>query len=135
MATLIPSGIELKAKLDSGAKTSSINAKEMEFFILEGKEHVRFKVKNKAGETSELTEPVIRQVSIKRHFGKSQKRPVVMLTICLGGIRKEIEVNLVDRAGFNYPLLIGRSALAGDFLIDPGAIRQLQPDCPLEAQP
>lgn len=128
-ASLIPSGIELKAKLDSGAKTSSINAKEIEFFTRDGEDFVRFKVKNKIGETVELTEPVIRQVSIKRHFGNAQSRPVVKLTVCLGGVSKEVEVNLVDRAGFNYPLLIGRSYLAGEFIIDPAKTHQLPAVC------
>lgn len=133
-AKLIPSGIELKAKLDSGAKHSSINAMELEYFEVDGVEHVRFKVINKAGETVEVTEPVIREASIKRHFGKAQKRSVVRLTICVGSITKAVEVNLVDRAGFNYPMLIGRSYLTGDFLIDPGKTYLLETACP-EVQP
>ena len=45
-------------------------------------------------------------------------RPVVAIKICLGSTVKEVEVNLVDRSGFGYPILIGRSFLAGDFLVD-----------------
>ena len=124
-----PAGIELKAKLDTGAENSSVNTSEPEFFVREGREHVRFKVKNKAGDVVELTRPVIRYAGIKRHFGKSQKRPVVLLKICVGNLSKEVEVNLVDRSGFNYPLLIGRSYLAGDILVDSADTYRLAPRC------
>ena len=134
-ARLEPSGIELKAKLDTGAKTSSVTASEMEFFTRNGTEYVRFKVENRVGETVDLELPVVRRVSIKRHFGESQQRPVVKLTICIGSVRKEAEVNLVDRTGFNYALLIGRTYLAGDFLVDPGETRRLKPHCGREASP
>ena len=131
-ALLLPSGIELKAKLDTGAKTSSINALKMDLFDQDGNEYVRFTVKNKQGDTIELVELVIRHVTIKRHFGKSQKRPVVLLTICIGNSSRVAEVNLVDRAGFNYPLLLGRSFLKGEFLIDPGSTYNLGSGCLLE---
>ena len=64
-----------------------------------------------------------------RHTGNSQMRPVILLRICLGGVRKEAEVNLVDRSRFKYPLLIGRSFLAGDFLIDSDQTYLLKPLC------
>ena len=95
---------------------------------------VRFKVKNKTGDSIELTEPVVRRVKIKRHFSEAQQRPVVLLTVCLGGISKQVQVNLVDRTGFNYPLLIGRTYLAGDFLVDSAATYLLPRDCTVEVQ-
>lgn len=128
-ARVEPSGIELQAKLDTGAKTSSLNAVEIEAFLLDGEDHVRFRVQNKAGDSVELVRPVVRQASIRRHFGASQRRPVVRLTICVGDLSRETEVNLVDRAGFDYPLLIGRSYLEGNFLVDPGATFTLEPRC------
>jgi hypothetical protein len=128
-ARLIPSGIDLKAKLDTGAKHSSVNAQSIVFFEAQGQEQVRFTVINKAGESVELTLPVERHATIKRHFGRSQGRPVVKLTICIGDLVKTAEVNLVDRAGFNYPLLIGRSFLAGDFYIDSAETFKLMPSC------
>ncbi len=126
---LIPSGIELKAKLDTGAKHSSINARALTFFQSGGREHVRFKVVNKSGDSVELALPVVRHARIKRHFGNTQDRPVVQLNICIGDVLKTAEVNLVDRTGFNYPLLIGRSFLAGDFVIDSSTKYRLTPDC------
>ena len=54
---------------------------------------------------------------------------MVRLGICIGRVLKYTEVNLVDRSGFDYPLLIGRSFLTDDFLIDPGKTKTLEPNC------
>jgi hypothetical protein len=128
-ARLIPSGIDLKAKMDTGAKNSSINAQSLELYQSQGEDYARFTVINKAGESVELTLPIMRFAHIKRHFGKTQQRPVVKLTICIGNLVKTAEVNLVDRAGFNYPLLIGRSFMANEFLIDSASTFVLTPSC------
>ena len=134
-ARLMPSGIELKAKLDTGAKNSSLNALKIDFINHNGSEHVRFRVKDKKGKTVVIEQPVIRQAAIKRHFTEAQKRPVVMLEVCLGNTTRQVEVNLVDRGTFNYPLLLGRSYLAGQFLIDPGATFKLKSQCTREVNP
>lgn len=120
-ARLQPAGIELKAKLDTGAEHSSVNALSIVTRRRDGREYAHFTVRNKPGESVDLVLPVVRHATIKRHFGKAQTRPVVRLSICIGNVTKQAEVNLVDRAGFNYPLLVGRSYLEGVFLIDSGA--------------
>ena len=53
-----------------------------------------------------------------------------MLGVCLGSVQRTVEVNVVDRSGFDYPVLIGRSFLAGIFVVDPGERFLLTPDCP-----
>ena len=72
---------------------------------------------------------MLRVAKVKRHAGKAQERPVVRLGICVGDVLKEVEVNLVDRSRFEYRLLVGRSYLANDFLIDPGARYKTSPTC------
>jgi len=126
---LEPSGLKLKAKLDTGAKTSSLHATEIESYARAGEEYLRVQVENWKGKSIVLEGPLVRRSRIKRHTGDSQVRPVIRLPICLGGVRKEVDVNLVDRGRFNYQLLIGRSFLAGDFLIDPGQTYLLEPGC------
>jgi len=128
-ARLEPLGIELEAKLDTGAQSSSLHAPHLERVNRNGEEQVRFTVEIGDGHPIELVLPVIREVAIKRHGGALQRRPVVRLGICIGRVLKYAEVNLVDRSGFDYPLLVGRSFLAGDFLIDPGKTRMLEPHC------
>jgi len=134
-ARLEPQGIDLEAKLDTGAEHSSVNASEMAFFARGGREHVRFTVRNRSGVAVEVMQPVVRHTQIKRHSGGPQNRPVVRLAICIGNVLKQVEVNLVDRTGFQYPLLVGRSYLAGDFLVDPSQSDLLRPACPLGAIP
>ena len=64
-----------------------------------------------------------------QHEGINQTRPVVALEICVGGHRMETEVSLIDRSEFNYSLLLGRSALSGFALVDPGNVFLGQPGC------
>ncbi|MBT8119402.1 MAG: RimK/LysX family protein [Gammaproteobacteria bacterium] len=129
-AVLYPSGTVFHAKLDTGAKTTSINAVDVEFFQRDGKRWSKFKITNRDHETITIEAPLVREATIKRHFGKRQKRPVIMLDICIGNVRKKEEVNLVDRANLNYQLLVGRNFLKGDLLIDSGSTYRLSPGCP-----
>jgi len=72
---------------------------------------VTFRLTSRGGKSAIYTEPVVRWVSIRRRGGGSIVRPVVMMDMCIAGLRVQGEVNLADRSGFNYPLLIGRNML------------------------
>jgi len=124
-----PGGITVKAKVDSGAKTSSLDCECIKPFKRDGKDWLSFSVKNHEGVVVRLEKPVERIARIKRHFGEAQVRYVVKLGICLGSTYREAEVTLVDRTGFNYPLLVGRNFLGDDFLIDPSTTFLNKPDC------
>ena len=128
-AMIYPHEIVLQAKLDTGAKTSSLHAPDPEFIMRDGEEWVRISVTNRKIETVMLEAPVVRDVKIKRHFGDRQIRKVVLLDLCIGNVRKREEVNLVDRTGFNYQLLVGRNFLKNAFLIDSGSTYLLSTDC------
>ena len=128
-AVIYPQGIVLHAKLDTGAKTSSLHASDPEFFERDDKQWVRISVTNRNIETVMIEVPVVRNSKIKRHFGERQTRPVIKLDICIGNVRKTEEVNLVDRSGMNYQLLVGRNFLKGSLLIDSGTTYSLSPDC------
>lgn len=127
--TIHPGDLEFKAKMDTGARTSSINARNIEEFSRDGELWVSFDILNKVGQTVRLELPVERQAIIKRHFGKRQKRFVVKMDICLGSVHKTTEVTLVDREGFLYALLIGRSYLKKNFVIDPSEQFTVKPHC------
>jgi hypothetical protein len=128
-SVLYPQGIVLHAKLDTGAQTSSLHAPDPEYFTRDGKEWARISVTNKNIETVILEVPVVRRAKIKRHFGERQTRQVVLLDMCIGNVRKTEEVNLVDRTGLNYQLLVGRNFLKESLLIDSGATYMMSPDC------
>ncbi len=116
--------LRLKAKLDSGAKTSSLDAREVEVFSKGGERWVRFQLVYKSKKNQVLRKayerPLVRKVKIKRHGNASQKRPVVAMDFCFNGRMHRTQFSLVTRNQFIYPVLLGRDFLADWVLIDPG---------------
>lgn len=117
------------AKLDTGAQTSSINA----VIIEENIDSVVFEImvdrKNK--ETKKLKKKIERYVRIKKknHEGII-RRPVVKMTFCIAGRLVDGEVNLANREGFNYGLLIGRNMLKkGKLIVDASSRYASMPNC------
>jgi hypothetical protein len=126
---LFPGNLRVKAKLDTGARNSSLNAKHIDEFYRGGDKWVRFELKNWKGRTLGFEARVIRTVKIKQHGKQPAMRPVIRLGICLGNVYKEADVNLEDREKFNYQLLIGRSYLKNSILVDSSASFTLKPTC------
>jgi hypothetical protein len=123
-------GLELKAKLDTGAETSSLDARVLKKFRKAGKRWVRFAVADReSGEEFIMVRERVRTIGVVQHDGTRQTRPVVMLKICIAGQLLNTEVSLIDRSEFNYALLLGRSALASFALIDAGNTFLSEPDC------
>ncbi|MFB0505670.1 MAG: ATP-dependent zinc protease [Thermodesulfobacteriota bacterium] len=109
----------LTTKMDTGAKNSSMHAMDLEY-IKKGKaegSRIRFKTMDLKGRYRFIEAEVVRDVRIKGIFTKTT-RPEIELEICLGGVRKRIRVNLTDRGGKNYRMILGRTALEGDFIVD-----------------
>ncbi|MFO7288222.1 MAG: ATP-dependent zinc protease [Gammaproteobacteria bacterium] len=127
---LLDGKLSVKAKLDTGAATSSLDASNIERFKRGGRSWVRFLVTDPAtGETLEIEKPVVRNVRIIRHDDESQRRPVVKLDVCFGPFLREVEFSLVDRSNFIYPVLLGRNALENFALVDAGATFLNYPSC------
>ena len=112
-------GEVLKAKMDTGALTASLSAKDIELFTRDGDEWVRFRLATKESDGKVYEHKVSRISKIKGRADEEDegdapeisKRPVVDLELCLGDVKRTVEVNLVDRSNFNYPLLVGSKAL------------------------
>ncbi|MDH3580130.1 MAG: RimK/LysX family protein [Hyphomicrobiales bacterium] len=119
----------LQAKLDTGAKSSSIHAEQMETFSRNGQDWVRFSLRNEVGAELRVQRPVARTATIKRAGSESQERLVVRLVICLGGFTGETDFTLADRAGMNYPILIGRKFMDDRFLVSSSLTFQLDGRC------
>ena len=134
-AVLYPGKLEVRAKIDTGAETSSLNCECTNFFEKDGERWVRFSVTNYQGERIFLERKVHRIATIKRHYGEVQERPVVMLGICLGGVYRETEVNVVDRSGLKYPMLVGRQFLEDKFLVDSSEQFINPPHCDVSVKP
>ncbi|MGB1579886.1 MAG: ATP-dependent zinc protease [Nevskiales bacterium] len=131
---VLPWGLHTKAKLDTGAKTSSMHAEDIEIFEKKGKDWARYVfeyTEKKGGEVKRATieAPVKRYVLIKRHKRKTQRRPVVQLELCLDNRVYKTEFSLIDRSRFIYPVLLGRRLLKKAALIDADRTFLGQKDC------
>ena len=115
-----PPGIRLKARIDSGANTASLDARDLVVFERDGKRWVRFKLRPVDGEEpQEVERPVKRFVRVSQtNSPKADRRPVVEMSIELGGVKDLIDFNLRDRSRMTYPVLLGRKYLRDRALID-----------------
>ena len=112
-------GETFKAKMDTGALTASLSAKDIERFTRDGEDWVRFRLATKGADDKVYEHKLARISTIKNRADEEDegeepevsKRPVVDLALCLGDVKRTVEVNLTDRSSFNYPLLIGAKAL------------------------
>ena len=127
-ATLVDKDLILSAKLDTGAKSASLNATDIQEVEKNGVAYIRFTVPTKE-ESYTFEARYIGKVKIKVRADESNpraialtpiKRPVILLNVQLGDQIKAIRVNLTNRKRFIYPLLLGRDAIvAFNGAIDP----------------
>lgn len=132
-ATLQPWDIEVKAKLDSGALTSSLDARDIELFEQDDEEWVRFRLKledQASGDvfSDQIERPLFRELSVRGAGGRDE-RPVVLLEICMGNTIYEEQFSLRDREEMNYPLLLGRRTISHLGLLDVRNTFLQEPEC------
>jgi len=128
------SGLRVKTKLDPGAKTSSMQATNLEYVERAGRTWVRFDFTDQnldtgRQESHRLEGPLVREVEIKRHGAPNVIRPVVAMQFCLFHQLYQAEFSLTDRDKFNYSILLGRSFLAVVALVDSSEIFLSRPNC------
>ena len=111
----------LKAKLDTGARSSSLAVLSAEPFERDGATHVRFRVKpRRRGErVVDCEAPVVDRRPVTDSGGHTSERWFIRTEVVLGDRTFETDINLTDRRAMLFPLLLGRSALGGRFRIDP----------------
>lgn len=111
--------LNLQARIDTGAQTSSLGVASQQPFERDGKKWLVFTVNDPHGNKSITFEkPIKRIAKIKRHGGEALERAVVKLKILLGNTEMEREFTLADRSQYKYPVLIGRNVLRGKYLVD-----------------
>lgn len=112
----------LKAKLDTGAYTSSIHAEEKELFERDGKKWVRFIVTDPGEKDSKrlrIEAPLVRIARIKEPGGESEAREVVRLSFKIGDRKLKADFTLNNRSNMLSPILIGRTTIKELGWIDP----------------
>jgi hypothetical protein len=111
-------GLSFPVKLDTGADVTSMNATDMTFFNKDGEKWVTFTYSNHDGAKQEFTRKVVKEVKIKAREGeKSIPRPVVRIHVKLGDIEEMVDVNLRDRADFDYSMILGKNFLRHDIVV------------------
>ncbi|MGF1763174.1 ATP-dependent zinc protease [Aliivibrio kagoshimensis] len=110
----------VKARIDTGATTSSASAIDIVTFERDGKDWVKFKLAHNEKNSEEIALPVSRWVKIKQssNTDKVQERPIVLAWIQLGDVKVETEFTLTDRSHLNYGLLMGRSFFRDIAVVD-----------------
>lgn len=127
---LVPGDLVIRAKLDTGADNSSLNAPKPKTFKRDGQTWVRFTVRNSEGVEHTFEKPVVRTARIRSASGTS-RRHVVAMDLCLGNIRRRVEVNLADRTDLSYQMLIGRSYMQDVILVASDRKYTMEPSCDL----
>ena len=127
---------DIKAKLDTGAKTSSIYAIDIEPFKKNGQRWAKFTLvlQDNLGKEYrlQLEKPRSRKANIKKHDGNHYQRYVVDLDLCFNGRKFVTEFTLADRSEYIYGVLLGREFLSQAAIIDPHNTFLTVPSCETE---
>jgi len=130
MVRLEPEGVLVIAKLDTGASMTSLDARAIRIVERNTVSWVRFDYHDGSGRIVQFERPLVRIAVVRPAPDTVERRPVVMMNICLGGVRREVQVNLVDRSSLNTRMLIGRNFLTiGQITVDSALALTAKPAC------
>ncbi|MGE3608729.1 MAG: ATP-dependent zinc protease [Bacteriovoracaceae bacterium] len=110
--------IKQEARIDTGAKTTSMHAVNIEEVEQRGELFVKFQTINAEGKVVEVVRKVDTTQKVSNTAGFVSRRYVIKEKIKMGNIEREILINLNDRTKMDYKFLIGRNVLLGRFLVD-----------------
>ena len=115
--------VAVRAKVDTGARSSALHVLDQEAFVREGREFVRFLLDTGvAGLAPQPAEAaVIDRRLVTDSGGHTAERIFIQTRLTLAGLSWDAEVNLTHRRNMLFPMLLGRTALAGRFLVDPAS--------------
>ena len=106
----------IKAKVDTGARTSALHATQIKEYDKNGKKLVSFRL-HQSNNHVDISTQLIRYLKITSSFGDSEIRPLIRLKIRLGERSWFTEITLTKRNRMTYPMLIGRNTLMKKSLI------------------
>lgn len=118
-------GVEaIKAKLDTGAATSALHAVHIRRFSANGTDRVAFDVhpdQRTTTRTVSCVADVVDERPFKSSNGQRERRLVIRETLAIAGRQLPIEISLTNRDTMGFRMLIGRSAMKGRLMVDPGS--------------
>lgn len=113
----------IKAKIDTGARSSALHAFDVHLSRRDGIDVVRFKVhpiQRNSVVTVEASSPLVDERAVRSSSGHATLRPVIRTAVQLLGQRWPIELTLTNRDEMGFRMLLGRSSVRRRFLVDPG---------------
>lgn len=112
--------LALPARIDTGAETASLDARNIEVFERDGRRWVRFEILHPvSGEALVMERRLKRMVSIiQANSPEAERRPVIKLDITIGHISQTAEFTLSDRSHLDYQVLVGRNILQDVMVVD-----------------
>lgn len=116
-------GVKLvKAKVDTGARTSSLHAEDVELFTRGGHRMVRFTIHPKQRSSRgavTATARLLEERRVRSSNGHQEVRPVIETTVDVGDVTWPIELTLTSRDVMGFRMLLGRQAMRGHVVVDP----------------
>jgi hypothetical protein len=113
----------VKVKVDTGARTSAVGATSYELRQVDGRLLARLTLALRRRRPDRLLTvevPVLRMVVVANSSGMREQRPLIEARIRLGPVTKRIALTVTNRAAMLFPVILGRQALQGDFIVDVG---------------
>ena len=111
----------LRAKVDTGARSSALHVDAQWRYSEGGVPWVGFRISAGAAghDVVEAGAPVVDERDVVDSGGRRTRRVFLVAQLRVAGIERSIELNLADRRGMRFPMLLGRTAIAGAFTVDP----------------
>ncbi len=112
----------VKAKIDTGARTSALDVISYELRTVTGKgliAELRLALhRRRPDKVKTIEAPVLKMVVVSNSSGMREQRPLIETTVSLGPVTKRIRLTVTNRAGMRFAVILGRKALENDFLVD-----------------
>ncbi len=113
----------VRVKIDTGACSSALGAADCELVEVDGRLTARLRLalnRRRPERVAVVEAPVLRMVHVTNTGGGREERPMIEAVVRLGPVRKRIRVTVTRRDGMRFPMILGREALAGSFVVDVG---------------
>lgn len=112
----------IRVKIDTGARTSALDVARYELMETAGGELMATLYlaldRRHPGRFTRIHTPVLRMVVVRNTAGLREERPLVETAVRIGTVRKRIRITITNRSSMRYRMILGREALANDFVVD-----------------